>query len=333
MLQKLLISFLLCIVFQQLACADESDAGFWSVQLENDLWGSNDDRFYTHGTKVSFAKASQPPTFLQKITDLLPFYEQGGGTVLHGYEIGQAIFTPEDITATQLIVDDRPYAGWLYFNMGSGHSVEDQGDRETMNFFLLTFGLVGPSSLAEGMQDSVHDLFNSTEALGWDNQLNDELGMNASYLRKWRKIHNFDEPRQIEVGYHAGFTLGNVYSYAAVGIMLRFGTHLKVDVGPPNILPGFSGVPAFNPDRRSNWYLFAGFEGRFMARNIFLDGNTFSNSHSVDKERLVGDYQFGFAYHYDDIRVSFTQMFRTREFEAQKEDSQFGAINFTVYTE
>ena len=32
--------------------------------------------------------------------------------------LGQSIFTPEDITNPNLIVNDRPYAGWLYFGIG-----------------------------------------------------------------------------------------------------------------------------------------------------------------------------------------------------------------------
>jgi lipid A 3-O-deacylase len=36
------------------------------------------------------------------------------------------------------------------------------------------------------------------------------------------------------------------------------------------------------------WCLFASFEGRAVARNIFLDGNTFTDSHSIDKKTFVG---------------------------------------------
>lgn len=314
------------------AYAQESEPGFWSLQLENDLWGSNDDRFYTHGTKVSFAFRDSPPNFLQSVADNLAFYQQGERAI-HGYEIGQAIFTPEDINKSRLIEDDRPYAGWLYFNTGFGHVFEDRGDREKINLFLLTIGIVGPNSFSEDTQESIHSLFDATDPRGWDNQLQDELGLNASYLRKWRRIYNFDEHRQTEVSYHANITLGNVYSYIAAGIVLRYGTHLKADIGPPNILPGFPGAPAFNPNRQSNWYLFAGIEARAIARNIFLDGNTFRDSPSVEKKPLVADIQVGIAYHFSDMRISFTQMFRSKEFEGQEENVQFGAINLTIYTE
>ena len=129
------------------------------------------------------------------------------------------------------------------------------------------------------------------------------------------------------------FQLWIVYTYASVGIMLRWGTHLKDDIGPPMISPGFPGLPAFNPNRQANWYLFAGFEARLVGRDIFLDGNANVDSHSVDKEPLVGDLQFGAAFHFNDMRIAFSQMLRSREFEGQDENSQLGLINFTLFVE
>ena len=186
---------------------------------------------------------------------------------MHGYELGQAIFTPEDIERVDLIEDDRPYAGWLYFNLGIGSIYHDRGDRDRSNALMLTIGIVGPSSLAEESQSAVHEIVDATDPRGWDNQLEDELGLNATYLEKRRRIFDFDERYQTELGGHYSLTLGNVYSYAAAGLTWRYGTRLKGDIGPPSILPGFPGAPAFNPNQKSNWYLFGGIELRAMARN------------------------------------------------------------------
>ncbi len=88
----------------------QENNNFFSVQLENDLWGNNDDRYYTHGTKLSWASNKPAPGFLKRLVERLPFYSVGE-TEIHGYEFGQAIFTPEDIEQTSLIENDRPYAG------------------------------------------------------------------------------------------------------------------------------------------------------------------------------------------------------------------------------
>ena len=306
---------------------------FWSVQLENDLWGSNDDRFYTHGTKISYLVFDEEiPGYLQTLANSLPFF-QHGELHFHGYSVGQKIFTPEDIDETALIVDDRPYAGWLFFNTGIGSYRELRGDRDITNGLILTVGIVGPNSMAENMQREVHRMFNADKPQGWDNQLQDELGINVTYMRKRRNIYDMDERRNHELSYHGGITLGNVYSYVSAGAMYRWGTHLKADLGPPTISPGFPGLPGFNFHHESNWYLFAGLEGRLIARNIFLDGNTFRDSHSVDKEPCVADMQFGVAFHFNDMRISFSQMLRSREFEGQKDNVQYGAFNMTFFTE
>ncbi|WP_460994321.1 lipid A-modifier LpxR family protein, partial [Staphylococcus aureus] len=60
------------------------------------------------------------------------------------------------------------------------------------------------------------------------------------------------------------------------------------------------------PEKKWGWYLFAGVDARAVARNIFLDGNTFKDSPSVDKFPLVADANAGLALTYDQLRISYT---------------------------
>lgn len=314
-----------------LATADAPLKGFWSLQLENDVWGSNDDRFYTHGTEISFAAIGRPK-LAEKIVRNLPFYRLGD-VGIYGFGLGQKIFTPEDIKQRELIETDRPYAGWLYLNAGVADLFDDRGATDAVNTILLAVGVVGPLSLAEQTQKEFHRLIDATIPQGWDNQLHNEPGIDITYLYKRRYLFGMEAPRQFELSYHGGLTLGNVYTYAAAGGMARWGSRLKNDIGPPTISPGFPGLPAFRPNPEFNWYLFAGVEERAVARNIFLDGNTFKDSHSVDKKPFVTDVQLGIAFHYRGVRFSFAQMFRSKEFDGQPEATQYGAINVTLYTD
>lgn len=319
-------------IFATTAAARDETRGFWGIELENDLWGSQDDRFYTGGWQLSYASPDPPPEYLQKITDLLPFYSKGV-TGYYGFNLGQKIYTPENIEASELQVNDRPYAGWLFAESFIGHRYYDHGDREKINGLILTVGIVGPASLAEQTQKLIHGINGADSPQGWDNQLDNELGLNATYLYKRRHIFAIDDPRQTEVSLHSGLALGNVYTYASTGIMLRWGVRLKNDIGPPTISPGFPGLPAFNPERQANWYLYAGIEARLVGRDIFLDGNTNVASHSVEKEPLVGDFQFGFAFHIKNARIAVSQMLRSREFEGQQENTRIGLINFTLFVD
>ena len=325
---------LICLLAPRALAAqdDEDRSGFWSLELENDLWGSEDDRFYTGGWQFSYSSPDPPPAYLERISELVPFYASGT-TGYYGFNIGQKIYTPENIETSSLQENDRPYAGWLFVESFIGHRYYDRGDREKINGLILTLGIVGPAALGEETQRLIHTLTGTDDPEGWDNQLENEPGLNLTYLHKWRYIFDFDEPRQYETSLHTGLTIGNVYSYASAGFMLRWGQHLKDDIGPPTIGPGFPGLPAFNPNRQANWYLFAGFEVRAVARDIFLDGNTNVDSPSVDKETLVGDFQFGAAIHFRDARIAFSQMVRSREFEGQPENTRIGLINFTLFVE
>lgn len=309
----------------------EKPLEFYSLQLENDLWGSGDDRFYTHGTELSYLRTGAPPAWLAEMADILPFFHRTSETAV-GYAVGQAIFTPSNTESTNLLVDDRPYAGWLYFSAGLASRVKKLPNSETIDGLVVTLGMVGPSAHADNVQTEFHKLIGADVAQGWDHQLKDEPGVILTVARKWRHFPVSDSPRQWEWSPHIAASVGNIYTYGAVGMMARWGTNLRTDIGPPNIRPGFPGAPFFEPGAKSNWYLFAGVEGRAVARNIFLDGNTFRDSHSVDRKSLVADIQFGIAFHVDNVRIALSNVYRTREFHGQDNPAQYGAINITVLT-
>jgi lipid A 3-O-deacylase len=127
-----------------------------------------------------------------------------------------------------------------------------------------------------------------------------------------------------------GLALGNVYTHGQLGLTVRVGRDLPADYGPPRIRPSLPGSDYFRPDARFGWYLFAGVTGRAVARNIFLDGNTLADSPSVDKRHFVGDFQMGFAITFPSVRIAYTHILRTREFEHQAEADQFGSLSVSV---
>lgn len=76
---------------------------------------------------------------------------------------------------------------------------------------------------------------------------------------------------------------------------------------------------------------FVGIDGRAVARNIFLDINTFRDSRSVDKDPLVGDLQFGIAVTWKNVRPGCTHVLRTREFESRSNARHgFDAFNLSM---
>jgi len=316
---------------------------------ENDLWGSGSDQHFTHGTRLSFVESREEVDDIQSCT---PDQMGSGGldfirsifdpvwgdssskTNQVSFILGQNIFTPEDITDPNLIVNDRPYAGWLYFGIGLIKR-QKSGRIWVFDTMELDLGIVGPESYAQDVQTWWHkNISDSPRPAGWDHQLKNEPGLLLNLERKWRIELTPDNYEGLQVDFlpSTGVALGNVFTYASVGGMFRLGVNLPVDYGPPRIRPGAQGSDFFQYDKKKpvSWYAYAGVEGRALAVNIFLDGNTFTDSHSVDKKYFVGDFHAGFVLVIYRARLAFSQVFRSSEFNGQKELSEFGSINLSV---
>ncbi len=324
--------FLLLLLLLPYVVLAEEKNGLLNLQLENDLLNRGSDGHYTHGTRIAYLSAEKMPRWLEKSSKYLPFFRQLGSTRT-SYALGQSIFTPKDISRSDLIVDDRPYAGWLYFAVGL---LSDSREREgpfsnRLDSLELNLGVVGPASLAEQVQKAIHKLTESPPPQGWHHQLENEPGIMLIYDRQWQGELNLElNGLKLDLTPHVGGALGNVLTYAAAGVTLRFGRNLHRDYGAPLIRPSSPGSGFFKAGPGFGWYLFAGIEGRAILQNIFLDGNTFKQSHSVDKEPLVADFQAGFALTWRRYRFSFTNIYRTQEFETQQENTQFGSLSLTV---
>jgi len=323
-----MVLMLLTAVFGSFpAWAEKSPGtGTFSFVLENDLYSGN-DRHYTNGVRLTWVPdpAVSTPDWAIKLARLVPWF-RGHGEIHHGYALGQSMFTPSDITVTNPPAGERPYAGWLYATIGLALESGNQLDQ-----FGIAIGMVGPASFAEQSQKFIHKVIGSDEPKGWDTQLDNEPGIVATYQRSWREfVTTTVIGTQLDVTPHVGAVLGNVFTYGDMGVTMRYGRRLPRNYGPPRIQPGLPGSGAFSPISDFGWYLFAGIEGRAVAHNIFLDGNTFSDSRSVDKEPFVGDLQFGFVLDWSDIRLSYTHVLRTKEFQTQESTDNFGAFSMSV---
>ena len=201
----------------------------------------------------------------------------------------------------------------------------------------LDLGIIGPASGARYVQTRWHELIDVPRPRGWDNQLENEPGVVLRYERIWRHGLFHGEEATACDGFgsdfmpHVGVSLGNVYLHGAVGGAARIGWGLCRDYGAPRIRPGVGGSDYFRAGNGGvSVYVFAGFEARAVGRDIFLDGNTFRDSHDVDKRQLVGEVNSGLVVAFDSVRLSFSQVARTREFDHQPQATHFGLINIAV---
>lgn len=303
----------------------EGDKGTVSFVLENDLFYDT-DRNYTNGVRLEWlSEPASAPDWAVNGARQFPLFPDGG-RVRVSYAIGQNMYTPADIALAAPPPDDRPYAGWLYASVGV---IAENG--RVLDQFQLTLGMVGPASLAEQTQKLVHSIVGAPEPQGWDSQLKNEPGLILSYQRSWRDFYSESVSGfGFDVTPHVGGAVGNVFTYANAGLTLRVGTRLPRDYGPPRIQPSLPGSGFFARQAGFGWYLFAGGEGRAVARNVFLDGNSFRKGSDVRKEPFVADFQYGFALTWEWLRLSYTHVVRSPEFKGQMERDNFGAVSLSV---
>ncbi|MEQ8395955.1 lipid A deacylase LpxR family protein [Thalassobaculum sp.] len=309
--------------------SEKTDRPVWTLTLENDL--TNDtDRYFTNGIRLS--RTSPVGDVPESVIDFVQPLIGTVGTVRWTAAIGQNMYTPSDITVSNPDPKDQPYAAWLYGSFGLLNDLATGDGRRTQTSVQLSLGVIGPSAQGELAQKTVHEVINSPEPQGWDHQLHDEPAVLLNLERRWVVPSEtiFDDLRA-DVSPHVGAALGNVFTHAAAGLTVRFGKPPKFDYGPPRLQPHTPGSEYFAPpgddDDAIGWYLFAGVEGRAVARNIFLDGNTFRDSRSVDKELLVGDLSAGAVVTFGDVRLTYVQVMRTKEFDGQEGPSMFGGFS------
>ncbi|GAB2794906.1 lipid A deacylase LpxR family protein [Halomonas shantousis] len=308
--------------------APASAEGLLSLKAENDVFASSDDGHYTNGIELIWSFEPSGDHWTRRMASLLPGWSASGLDSV-AYRFGQQIYTPNDISTPRLIEDDRPYAGLLLGGVSLFDDVQHAGWRQASSVH-LDVGVVGPASGGEKVQRNFHHLIGSEKPRGWDNQLENEPILNLAYKRHWWRQDRL-AGLELEYGPSLGFSLGNLYTYASSGLGLRFGQGLDRSFGIPAVAPAHGGRTYFQAGQGFGWYAFANLEGRYMAHNLLLDGNTFEDSHSVDRREWVGDAQVGVALTWDQWQLAYTTVWRTHEFETQREHDQFGSLTLSTW--
>lgn len=352
-----------------LACAPEETIQFrgGTIRLENDKF-TDTDQDYTNGVSITMVSHDIPgqlrPECLSKPSRLyMRFiqmmnpgfwndmnYSADSQNVV--FRFGQSMYTPEDFTRTDLIVDDRPYAGLLYTGMAwNRRKFNPESNLDMLDTREITIGVIGPLSLAEQAQNLVHDAFDDERFLGWDNQLENEPALQLALDRKYKSSN---QGGAVTPGFSVdsirsmGLRLGNIETSATVGIEGRIGWNLPNDFGSYPIRPGAENRPpsAFahgnNGDNSISdlsrpapgVHLFVTLEAKAVGYDFSLDGNLFQDSHSVSRrpwiaQAAVGISGQGFIAGHG-FRLAVMHVYRTREYDEQLNNHSYGSIALSI---
>ncbi|GAB1424639.1 lipid A deacylase LpxR family protein [Thauera terpenica] len=334
-----------------------------TARLENDLFTGTDQN-YTNGMAFILVSHDIPgrprpeclraPIWLyaQLIQFMNPEFWASAGSSADTQNVvvrfGQSMYTPEDYHRTELIPDDRPYAGLLYMGLAwNRRKHEPESNGEMLDTREITLGVIGPWSLAEQTQNLVHDARDIDRFEGWQHQLKNEPAFQLALDRKFR---GFRGRGAIIPGFSAdsirslGLRLGNIETSATLGIEGRIGWNLPNDFGSYPLRPGAENrppsaasihgessdtIPATSRPR-PGVHLFGILEAKAVAYDFSLDGNLFRSSHSVSRRPWVAQAAVGISAQGiltgHGVRLAVMRVYRTREFEEQSTNQAYGSI-------
>ena len=325
---KFLLSFLLInsIVMAQDIKSNEWTLDRFNFYFEDDIYTQTDDG-YSAGERLSLLYFIENEDYM--LYDAL-FLDVGNTYSYFTVSLTNQIFTPTDTQSLKELENDRPYAGWTYLDFTIHKSSANH-----LRSLSLKVGIIGPGSGAEEIQNIVHEWIGNNTAKGWDNQLNNELGINLKYAHKWLVASDFQSAFEWSIIPFASAELGNVAINGSGGVNARFGYNIPKDFGVSSIdIGGEPGIPiydAYQTMKLKNWSFSFNLtaSGSAVARDIFLDGNTFSDSHSVEKENFIYYYGFGFTARYKSFVFDFLEVHNSKRFKKETQGHGVGTMVFT----
>jgi len=228
-------------------------------------------------------------------------------------EIGQDIYTPLSRVDQAPPPGSRPNAGWLYLSQSARALTSTRSDELT-----FTLGVTGPPSLARFTQRLAHSAapeFN--RPTDWSRQIGFEPGVIVRYEQR-RAFGAREGDVGFDVSPSFALSAGNVTTAAEVGAQTRIGWRLR--------------HPWLHVRASTELAFVGGVSGRAVARDIFLDGNTFRPEHRVGHRPFVGSGELGLQLRHRIVSLAYRTVVTSRTYDAGPQwhpwSSMVGGVTF-----
>lgn len=281
----------------------------WAFYLDNDALTTGDtDEDYTGGFAVTLSgrRATEYPISLDgwlngldRFSRFENLYKDRNHFQRHSFEFGVTLFTPSDLSIAAPLPDDHPYAS-LFFIANARQTVVPESNVAYQSTF--TLGLLG-LDIAEDLQEAIHDVVDSEEPQGWDNQISSGGELTVRYTvsrQKTRSLHygptgvghEFKTALEGNVGFTTDVNAGLSWRWGQISTpWWSFNPHQAeyINLGSPAIA---------KPKRNSQkeFFLWAGASVKYRLYNAILQGQfrhsevTFSRS---ELEHVIGEAWIG----------------------------------------
>lgn len=307
------------------------------LYLDQDLFsfGLNEDRDYTNGIAMEFFWQEEGIYPLDKavlwVGEKLGILDNKTKTE-RSFLIGNIAFTPDNLSASNPILNDRPYASLIY--LANKHVYADHDSAIGID---MQVGILG-TGISREVQQAVHqqwrNLTGDTDPVdpkGWGNQISNggepTFGLRVAYsaLLAESDSNTWDiaGTSSVNVGYQTN---------AGVGLSTRLGSIASpVWTLPYNPIRSGNFLPSLAGDE---WYLWAAYNARAIGYNALLQGQfrhsdvEFNNDEVRD---IVHDAGVGLTLTYKPVQVTFSVNAKSSELNVGAADRThvWGGMYFT----
>lgn len=205
--------FVISFLVSSLLPAQDTSLSFrkeFSLITENDNYNFTlHDRYYTNGffLRLNWVKKSETGNNVLK--------------TIHRTEAGQMLYNSYYNRRSQarvLETMDRPYAGWLYGSYGQTKIFSNQ---DVLQYDGIV-GILGPAAMGKQVQTWYHKVIHLYAIYGWEYQLQNEAGINAS-VKYYHSLVKKNAGNHLSLHAVGKAMLGNTFTNASAGLLLKIG--------------------------------------------------------------------------------------------------------------
>ena len=294
-MKKIVSAFISVLVFG-CAFAQNKPAEVGMV-IDNDLFTSAvHDRYYTSGMEFfyRFLAYNDNPKVNKIIKD---------------FRIGQYIYNPQTVRAADYFVNDRPFAGYLFFESGVNIFYQN----ESVLKLTGQLGILGPSSQAQGVQEFIHKTFRYPKVEGWQYQIKDAYGIQAEAFYSHKVLSN-EYKDFVDFHLQGNAKLGTIWTEVSAGLLARIGFRKLLPVYDSNL--HYASLSANkNPEQVREFYLYFSPNANYQVFDATIEGGI-SDANSPVTFKIIPwrfNFEAGLKYRKNNWNLSYAFMFRGKE--------------------
>lgn len=304
-----------------------ADAGrSWSIAIDNDLFSpSQGDRDYTGGLALTL-NGAQTADYWWSLDPVLGAFDRlllsgsedvPGANVLPALQVGLITFTPQDLQATDVNREDRPYASLVFLTGARQYRGQDH---RSSRYSELSVGVLG-LSVTSDLHEAVHDVVGSDAPRGYDHQVSAGGEPTARYVTGGSTLRG------------QRLALGSRLLETRTTWELSAGYLTEASYAVSTRLGGINSPWwTFNPERvdyiarpapvargngSSELYVWAGAKVRLRAYNAFLQGQFRDSDHTFgadEVDHVIGEAWLGVTNRFaGGNQVSYAVRYQTAE--------------------